>query len=372
MNKDTLIIRLEKKSVLMIAAACLVLFLLIHYWASVASVIGALVQGLVPILLGFMIAYLVNICMRFYERLLLCSRKSHSPVGKTICMLLAILTILLVLVLVVLLIVPQFTACVKTLMEKAPSAVDLLLSKPEMTTLVPANLAEELSALDWESLADKAIPMLQTGLSGAWAGISSGVSSLVSVFLALVFSLYFLSGKDRLKAQAARLLRCTVRSEHMSRITHVISVLDESVQRYVVGQCTEAVILGTLCILGMLVLKLPYAQMIGTLVGVCALIPVAGAFIGAFVGAFMILSVSVEKALIFLIFFVILQQLEGNLIYPRVVGKSVGLPGIWVLAAVSLGGALLGVVGMLIAVPVCAALYRLLREKIASREAAAA
>ncbi len=373
MNKDTPTVRLDTKSVMLLAAVCLILFLLIHYWAAVASVIGALLHGLMPIFLGFVIAYLVNICMSFYERHLPNGKHQKAvAIKKAFCLLLAILTILLVLVLVALLIVPQFTACVKTLLEKAPAAVDRLISSPKLAALLPTDLKEELAALDWENLANKVFPILQSGLYGAWEGISSVFSSLVSVFLALVFSLYFLSGRDRLKAQAARVLRCSAKSERVERITHVLSVLDESFHRYVVGQCTEAVILGVLCILGMLVLKLPYAQMIGTLVGACALIPVVGAFIGAFVGAFMILSVSVEKALIFLIFLVILQQLEGNLIYPRVVGKSVGLPGIWVLAAVTLGGALLGIVGMLAAVPVCAALYRLIRERIITRESSAA
>ncbi len=369
MNKEKLTIQVEKKSILMIAAACLVLFVLIHYWAAIASVLGALLNGLLPIALGFAMAYLVNICMSFYER--------HIPGGKTqkskeykklLCLLLAILTILLILILVVLLIVPQFTACIRTLMEKAPEAIDLLLSKPQIAALLSSDLEAELAGFDWESLYEKAMPVLQSGLSGLWEQISSGFSALFTVFLSLVFSLYFLSDKDRLKAQALRLLSFCGKPERVRRAGHIASVFDESFHHYVVGQCTEAVILGVLCVLGMLVLKLPYAQMIGTLVGVCNLIPVVGAFIGAIVGAFMILSVSVEKALIFMIFLVILQQLEGNLIYPRVVGKSVGLPGIWVLAAVSVGGTMLGVVGMLTAVPTCAAIYRLLRERVKARE----
>ena len=144
----------------------------------------------------------------------------------------------------------------------------------------------------------------------------------------------------------------------------MLEVLNDSFSRYIVGQCVEAVILGTLCTLGMLVLRLPYATMVGTLIAFTALIPVAGAYIGGAVGALMVFSVSPVKALIFLIFLVILQQVEGNLIYPRVVGSSLGLPAIWVLAAVTVGGGIMGIAGMLLGVPVAAALYRLLKEDV--------
>ena len=146
-----------------------------------------------------------------------------------------------------------------------------------------------------------------------------------------------------------------------------VSVLNDSFRRFIVGQCTEAVILGMLCMLGMFALQIPYAIMIGTLIGFTALIPVAGAYIGAAVGAIMILTESPIKALIFLIFLVILQNLEGNLIYPKVVGTSIGLPAIWVLAAVTIGGGVLGVAGMLIGVPLAAAIYRLICEDISGK-----
>lgn len=144
----------------------------------------------------------------------------------------------------------------------------------------------------------------------------------------------------------------------------MLSVLNECFHKYIVGQCTEALILGGLCTLGMLILQLPYATMTGAVIAFTALIPVAGAYIGAGVGAFMILTVSPVKAIIFLIFIVILQQLEGNLIYPRVVGSSMGLPGIWVLAAVTVGGGVMGIPGMLLCVPLAAAFYKLLREDV--------
>ena len=145
---------------------------------------------------------------------------------------------------------------------------------------------------------------------------------------------------------------------------YVLGIVNDCFRKYIVGQCTEAVILGVLCTIGMLLLRLPYATMVGALIAFTALIPIAGAYIGAFVGAFMILTVSPAKALIFLIFIVVLQQLEGNIVYPRVVGSSLGLPGIWVLAAVTVGGGVLGIPGMLLGVPLMAAAYKLIRDDV--------
>ena len=147
---------------------------------------------------------------------------------------------------------------------------------------------------------------------------------------------------------------------------HVLAVLDESFHKYIVGQCTEAIILGVMCMVGMWILRLPYAAMISALIAFTALIPVAGAYIGGGIGALMIFTVSPVQALVFLIYLVVLQQLEGNLVYPRVVGTSVGLPALWVLAAVTIGGGVLGIAGMLLGVPLAAALYRLVREQVSA------
>ena len=148
------------------------------------------------------------------------------------------------------------------------------------------------------------------------------------------------------------------------RTKYVISVLDDSFSSFISGQCLDAMLVGIMCTIGMLILRLPYATMIGAIVAFTALIPVAGSYIGAGLGAFMILTVSPIKALIFLIFIIVLQQTDGNLVYPKIVGSSIGLPGIWVLAAVTVGGGLMGILGMLIAVPIAATLYKILRADV--------
>ena len=166
----------------------------------------------------------------------------------------------------------------------------------------------------------------------------------------------------------AYLLKNYLKPSWVNKILHFFDVLNSSFRNYVVGQCTEAIILGLLCIIGMAIFQFPYAMMVGPLIGFTALIPVAGAYIGAAVGCVMILTVSPIKALLFLVFIVILQQLEGNIIYPKVVGSSLGLPAMWVLAAVTIGGGLMGVLGMLLGVPVVATIYRLVCEDMEKRE----
>lgn len=152
------------------------------------------------------------------------------------------------------------------------------------------------------------------------------------------------------------------------RLKKIAKTADDTFSSFIVGQCTEAVVLGVLCTLGMLLCRFPYAPMIGTFVGATALIPVVGAYLGAFVGAFMILTVNPTKALLFILFIIVLQQLEGNLIYPKVVGSSIGLPGIWVLAAVTVGGGIGGVFGMLLGVPAAATLYKLIGKNVREKE----
>ena len=162
-------------------------------------------------------------------------------------------------------------------------------------------------------------------------------------------------------------MRAYIKPHTRETISYVLDTANKSFSSFIVGQCTEAVILGTLCTVGMLIFRFPYAAMTGTVVGVTALIPIVGAYIGAVVGGFMIFTQDPIQALLFLVFLVVLQQLEGNLIYPRVVGTSIGLPGIWVLAAVTIGGGAAGISGMLLGVPLAATLYRLLNDSVDRR-----
>jgi len=226
--------------------------------------------------------------------------------------------------------------------------------------------AEWISGIDWLGLRTQMEAWLKRqggNLAGHAVGaVGSAVSGLVTFVIGLTFAIYILAGKEKLKRQASRLLRVWLPARLSGGIIHVASVCVGTFKLFIAGQAMEAIILGTLCMVGMAVLRLPYAPMIGALVGVTALIPVVGAFMGTIVGTIMILTVDPFKAVVFVIYLLILQQVEGNVIYPRVVGSKINLPAIWVLAAVTIGGNLAGPFGMLLGVPAVSAAYALIKE----------
>lgn len=347
-----------------------VLYLCVTYWSSAVSLLNALLNAAMPLLLGCVLAYLINILMNFYEKhdLLKVLGPSLIRIRRPVCILAAYFTLFLLVMLVVDLVVPELASCVKLLLSQVPRAIDMLIGWLETKNLVPEDIQAVLGAVDWKSKMDQMIRILTSGVGSvmgtAISAIVSVFSSIVTALLAFIFSVYLLMGKEKLASQFQRLMRRYLRTGFYSKVRYILSVMNECFHNYIVGQCTEAVILGVLCTVGMLLLRIPYATMIGAVVAFTALIPVAGAYIGAGVGAFMIFTVAPIKALVFLAFIVILQQLEGNLIYPRVVGSSLGLPAIWVLAAVTIGGGIMGIAGMLLCVPLAAVIYRLLREDV--------
>lgn len=197
---------------------------------------------------------------------------------------------------------------------------------------------------------------------------SSLIARLATGLLALALSIYIMSGKERLLGQVKRCLKVYLPAKWHDAAAHVTAVVYEAFDNYVAGQCKEAVILGTLCFVGMMILRLDYAGIVSVVVGVTALVPILGAYIGGAVGVILLLFVSPVKALVFLIFLILLQQVEGNVIYPKVVGRKIGLPGMWVLLAIGIGGGLWGVWGMLIGVPLTTVFYQLLRQDVLCRE----
>ena len=217
----------------------------------------------------------------------------------------------------------------------------------------------------------KVFDLVMTGAGGFFTSVVSVIAGLfgtVTQFLiGTIFAIYLLSSKERLAAQVDGLMRAYLKPQTRAHILYMADTVNQTFSSFIVGQVTEAVVIGMLCALGMLLLRMPYAVMTGTVVGVTALIPVVGAYIGAAVGAFMVFTVNPVQAVVFVVFLVILQQLEGNLIYPKVVGSSIGLPGIWVLAAVTVGGGVLGIGGMLLGVPLTASVYRLLGADVKTR-----
>ena len=359
------------KDGLKIFAVLFALYLGIHYWPSAIGLLGAVVGAAMPLITGCVIAYLVNILMSFYERLLFSNAKNGfaQKLRRPLCMTGAFATLIAIVALIFGLIVPQLVSCVRLIIEKIPSFMSAVLQLIDQWEIVPDDIISQLAAIDWNSKIGEIFQVLTSGLGNVMGVVVNTVSSvfsgIVTTLVALIFSIYLLSGKEKLSAQVHRVITHYLQDSWCRKLEYVAGVIDDCFHRYIVGQCIEAVILGALCAIGMSILRLPYATMIGALVGFTALIPVAGAYIGGIVGGFMILTVNPIQAIIFVGFLLILQQLEGNLIYPRVVGSSMGLPGIWVLAAGTVGGGIMGIGGMLLGVPLAAAIYRMIRDDVA-------
>lgn len=357
---------LEWKTCLKVGVSVFVLYLCIHFWPAILKLIGTLLGAATPLLIGAMVAYLLNILMCVYERKFFPSSRSSAvqKLRRPVCMVGAMLTLVAIVVLVCLLVVPQLGSCFRLVFAKLPGFMEQMLKKVETWGIFSADTIALLENIDWQSRIGQIVSSLGGVMEVLFSAVSSVFSGLVTGLLAVIFAIYLLAGKERLTGQWNRLIKRYLPAIWCGKLSHVLDVLNDCFHKYIVGQCTEALILGLLCMLGMTLLRLPYAAMIGALIAFTALIPVAGGWIGAGVGAFLILMESPVQALIFVIFILILQQLENNLIYPKVVGSSIGLPGIWVLAAVTIGGGVLGVAGMLLGVPVFAAVYRLLRDDI--------
>ncbi len=363
---------IDWKTCFRVGISLFALYLAITYWDKVSSFVGVALGAAAPLLIGAVIAYLVNLLMARYEKWFFprSEKKFVCRVRRPLCMTGAYVTLVAVVALVVALVVPQLYSCVKLLVSKIPGVINYVIDLLDKYHLLSDEYLSQLEKIDWKSRLDQIFGIITSGIGNIMDVVISTVtalfSGLVTALISIIFSIYLLSSKERIASQLSRLLKRIAKPRTYSRVLHVLDVVNQSFRKYIVGQCTEAVILGVLCALGMWILQIPYAAMIGAFVAFTALIPVAGAYIGAGVGAFMILTVSPVKALIFLVFIIILQQIEGNLIYPKVVGSSIGLPGIWVLAAVTVGGGVMGVTGMLIGVPVAAAVYKLLGEWVNS------
>ena len=354
-----------------------ILYLVIRYWDGAVGLLSLAVSAATPLIVGAVIAYILNILMSFFERLYFPKSRSRVVMGsrRIVCILLAFLSLIGIVALIIGIVVPELVNCIKYLFAEVPAAVMDLLDYLEKNEALAQYVivVEEYLVENFSGMEDKLVSGAQSllsGVGGIMGSVASAVGSvfsgIVTLLVAIIFSIYILSGKEKLGAQVRKLIS-TYCKKQSKKIFYVADVLDDSFHHFIVGQCTEAVVLGLLCMVGMWIFRFPYAMMIGVLIGFTALIPIAGAYIGAGVGAFMMLTESPLTAVLFLIFIVVLQQLEGNLIYPRVVGSSIGLPGIWVLAAITVGGGLMGVAGMLLAVPVTAAIYKLIQTDVRRR-----
>ena len=362
--------KIEWKNCIKVAVSVFALYLAITYWSDFADFIGVVFAAAAPLFIGCIIAYVLNILMSKYEKHLFGKIKNPkaAKIKRPVCIILAFITLIALIALIIWLVLPQFISCIMLVVDYVPDAIDWIVKQLEKFEYVPEEIIDMIISIDWKSQIEKIVKAVTSGVSDVMGIVVSTVTSvvggLVTAFLSVIFTVYILLDKEKIANQMDRVSVKYIGEKWYKRIRYCLATFDDCMKKYIVGQCTEAVILGGLCTVGMWILGLPYATMIGALVAFTALIPVAGAFIGGGIGAFMILMVNPIQALVFVVFLVVLQQLEGNIIYPKVVGGSIGLPAIWVLASVTVGGGVMGIAGMLIGVPIAATVYRIIKNDV--------
>lgn len=366
----------EIKQYLIIALLAVIVCVTVQNFGLVTAFLNLAVGALKPMVLGTLIAYIFNIIMGTFEkRYFPKSDKKFVRVSRRpVCLALSFLITIAILALLLYIVLPEIANAFSVLYKKIPPefarlqkfAVDTLREFPE--------IQEKIKSIDfnWESILSKASSFLTTGVVGIVSSavdfISALTSSVTNICLGVVFAIYVLIRKDKLIADSKRISKVYMKKEKVKKLSHIYHVTNDTFRSFIIGQSMDALILGSLCFIGMKILHLPYAAMSAALVGVTAFIPIVGAFIGAGVSAFIILTENPVQALVFLIMLVAIQQIEGNIVYPKVVGSSVGLPGIWVLVAVTAGGGLFGILGMIIGVPLTAAVYKLFFENLENKE----
>ena len=358
------------KKLFVLAAGCILFAWLVLDTARATAMFSAVWNLISPFVVGAGIAFVFNVPMRAIERQLADIRKASLRRGLSI--LLTILCLVLIIMFVFEMLIPQIQLTVESLSQTIPVFIEGLAAKlmvmmqdhPEMRDWIQEAL--KLESLDWNGVLKETLGFLgnqvSTVMGSAVSVIGSVTGAIINGVVSIAFAIYCLARKEILARQGRRLLYSLISEQHADQVIRVLRLTNATFSNFISGQCLEACILGCLFAVAMAIFKMPYISLVSVVIAVTALIPVVGAFVGCILGAFFILVNNPIQALTFVIMFLIIQQLENNLIYPRVVGTSIGLPGMWVLVAVSIGGDLMGVGGMLLMIPVTSVIYALLRE----------
>lgn len=362
----------KKYKYLVISLFCL--FLGIHYWDKFVILLSVIISAISPLLLGCVMAYILNILMNFFEKNY-CKIKNQNKIIKKskrpICMIMSFISLFGIIGLIIGIVIPELINCGKCMIEDVPPILEdwwgkLIINEnfQNYYHLVSDNIP---TFNEIKGIITKNANTIFSNMGGVvgfiFNAVGSVFSSVINIIIGFIFSIYILSSKENLQKTSILMIK-TYCSKSSDKILYFFRIANECFKNFIVGQCLDAIILGILCVIGMLIFDFPYAIMIGVLLGFTALIPIAGAYIGAGIGAFMMLTISPTKALLFIVFVIVLQQIEGNLIYPKIVGDSIGLPGMWVLASITLGGGLFGIVGMLVSVPLVATFYKIVQNDL--------
>lgn len=378
-------LKFDKKTLRNIAFWCIgivIVYWLLHDEDRVKSVLGGITDIFSPFIVGAVLAFILNVPMRAFERLL--SGIKNDSAKRIVALLLSLLCVALVVTIVFMLLIPELVETINSIEPKLVEfsksigiQVDGLLTQyPEVKTWILENL--KLNDFNWGNVAQKLIDFIGNGLNTlfpqAVSVIGSLVSGIISAFISIAFAIYAIFQKETLARQGRKIVYAFLPERTADYIVRVIRLSSSTFSNFLSGQCVEVCILGCMFAVSMAIFRMPYIPLVSVLVAVTAFIPVVGAWIGCIVGAFLILVSNPLQAVWFVVMFLVLQQLENNLIYPRVVGTSIGLSGMWVLVAVAVGGELMGVAGMFLMIPFISVLYTLVREwinkRVASRDIA--
>lgn len=350
-------------------AFAVLLYCALQNLAAVKEGVATAASYISPFVVGGALAFVINVPMRGIEKHLFPNVKKLDKVRRPAALVLTLLAVVLVIALVCLAVIPQLGETIGTLAVRVPEYMEK--AKVYITEFLAKypNLQEQFLSIniDWEGIISSVTGWLSNGVVSTIDVVGSAISGLVSAVIGFIFALYILIDKERFGRQARMIVYGIFPEKAADKITDVAGMSSRTFANFISGQCLDACILGVLFAIAMAIFRMPYITLVSVLIAFTALIPVVGAFIGCGVGAFLIFMQNPMQALWFVIMFLVIQQVEGNLIYPKIVGNSVGLPAIWVLAGVTIGGKLMGALGMLVMIPLTSVLYALFREYIVNR-----
>ena len=361
------------KKIILIVAFGVILYWTLQNLETVGNAIGFVIQLIFPFILGLALAFLLNIIVNLIENKILVFKKQGkfmTKIKRPLSITLSVILLLAIMCFILFLVVPELINTFSIFAQNIPTVGENIKQWAQQMTVDYPKISEQIKNIniDWNTVNQNLLKYAQSGVSTILTTsinfIVATISGVVNFVIGFIFAIYILLQKEKLIRQAKKLLYAYLPNKRAHKIIHTANLANKTFNNFMTGQLTEAFILGFLCFIGMLILRIPYALTISVLIGFTALIPLVGAFLGAGIGVILIVVSSPIKAVVFVIFIIVLQQIEGNLIYPKVVGNSVGLSGMWVMVAITIGGSTMGLVGMVICVPIASVIYTVMSERV--------